>query len=371
MDLQPGSPSAPEIEDGEGTIPSTQTAAPVQFGDLLSALQSDTREDLQTALREYSAGLEGAGARGFNRSIKYWKEAYRNSAIANDATLGEDPTKDLQRVLRGQGEVAAALATDREALKDLVTNFNRTAAAFAAEDVALAASIPALERVLTVGQPALASLNDSLPSLRAFAVEALPGVRSSEPTLEASIPFITQLRGLVGPDELRGAAQELKLRLPALVRLNEESVPLLEQGRALSACTNEVLVPFSQSRIPGVAGEPDNSDQQVRFQIQRGFPGLSGESRLSDGNSPWFHTSGVPNPVQVQPAPPTNVNQPPPRRPDVPCETQEIPNLAAPQAIVADFAGAPQQQTSFNVAELARAGELLDRIEQRRRERAR
>ena len=274
-------------------------------------------------------------------------------------------------MLRGQAEVAAALTTDAEALKDLVTNFNRTAAAFAREDAALSASIPALRNVLVVGQPALGSLNDALPSLRTFAVEALPGVRSSEPALEASIPFITELRGLVGPDELRGAARELRLRLPALVRLNRQSVPLLEQGRALSACTNDVLVPFAQSRIPAVAGEPDNSDQQVRFQIQRGFPGLSGESRLSDGNSPWFHTSGVPNPVRVQPAPPANVNQPPPRRPDVPCETQEIPNLAAPAAVVADFATEPQQQTSFNVSELARAGELLERFERRNRERRR
>ena len=371
VDLQPGSPSAPVLDDGELTIPSTQTAAPVQLGEVLSALRSDTREDLQMLLREYSKGLARGGAAGFNESIKYWRDAYRSAALANDATLGQDPARDLRRVLRGQQALAAALTTDEQALKDLVSNFNVTAAAFAREDSALEAAIPALRDVLRVGHPALGSLNSSLPSLRAFARDALPGVRSSEPTLEVSLPFIRQLRGLVSPSELRGTARELRLRLPALVRLNRTAVPLLEEARALSACTNRVLVPFVQSRIPGVAGAPENSDQQVRFQIQRGFAGLSGESRLSDGNSSWFHTSGVPNPIQVQPAPPANVNQPPPRRPDVPCETQDPPDLNAPAATVADLAVSPPQQTSFDTAELMRAARLMDRFERRGRGRAR
>src|SRR4051812_48516198 len=51
VDLKPGSPSAGELADG-GVIPVTQTAAPVQWGDLLTVLQSDTRTDLQTFLRE-------------------------------------------------------------------------------------------------------------------------------------------------------------------------------------------------------------------------------------------------------------------------------------------------------------------------------
>src|SRR5215208_6422487 len=76
VDLQPGSPSAPELADG-GTIPMSQTAAPVQFGDLLAALQSDTRKDLQIFLQEYSKALEDGGADGFRASIKYWEPAYR------------------------------------------------------------------------------------------------------------------------------------------------------------------------------------------------------------------------------------------------------------------------------------------------------
>jgi phospholipid/cholesterol/gamma-HCH transport system substrate-binding protein len=336
IDIRPGSPSAPELENG-ATIPIQQTAAPVQFGQLLSVLQQDVREDLQTFLREYSKGLSGKGARGFNQSIRYWEGAYRNSSLANDATLGQEPDRDVQRMLRGQARTFRALARDEESLKDLVTDFNTTAAAFAAEDAALERAVPALRDVVVRGRPALASLDAALPTLRAFARDALPGTRSSKPTLELAIPFIRQARRLMSPAELRGAARELRLYMPALVSLNVRSVDVASEGRQLSACTNEVLVPFMQDRIP--ADDHANTNQQVRFQLQRTLPGLSGESRLSDGNNQAFHAQSVPNPMKVEPAPPININQPPPRRPDVPCETQEKPNLAAPRAETVELGG--------------------------------
>jgi hypothetical protein len=65
----------------------------------------------------------------------------------------------------------------------------------------------------------------------------------------------------------------------------------------------------------------------------RTFVGLAGESRLNDANQSFFHTSFVDPGTAVRPAPPLDggVN-PPPRRPDQPCENQEKPNLSAPGA---------------------------------------
>ena len=152
VDLEPGTPSAGELDDG-GTIPATQTAAPVQLGDVLTALQRDTRADLQTFLREYSTALAEGGAEGFNESIRWWEPAYRNAALANDATLGEDRDRDLQRVLSGQQKTFAALVARRGRAEGPVTNFNVTAGALAREDAALAASIPALRDTLRAASP--------------------------------------------------------------------------------------------------------------------------------------------------------------------------------------------------------------------------
>jgi hypothetical protein len=93
-----------------------------------------------------------------------------------------------------------------------------------------------------------------------------------------------------------------------------------------------VLVPFIESGIPSI--EAGNSGQPVRAQIMRSFVGLAGESRNSDANTPVFHIQGVdPGNLaagRVEPAPPPNPNLPPEHRPDVPCETQQPPNLQAP-----------------------------------------
>jgi phospholipid/cholesterol/gamma-HCH transport system substrate-binding protein len=339
VDLEPGTPSAEELDKGD-VIPVTQTAAPVQFGDLLTALQRDTRTDLQVFLREYSKGLDKGGAEGFNQAIDYWEPAYRNNSLANDATLGQDPDHDLQRVLRGQQKTFAALVKDETALKDLVTNFSITAGAFAREDVALAEAIPALRDTLKVGHPALGSLTNALPSLRAFAHDALSGVRSSDETLAASIPFMEQARLLMSERELRGLARVLRRTIPSVVRFNRRSIPFLRETRALSACTNDVLVPFMGLKIPNpeTGNEAENSDQEVRKQLQRGMPGLSGESRLSDGNNQYFHAGATPPGNRVRPgSPPDGGSQPPPHRPDVPCENQELPNMHAPGGPIPAF----------------------------------
>lgn len=334
VDIDPGSPSAGDLEDGS-TVPVSQTASSVQQGDILAVLDSDARSDLRTLLHEYSKGLKHGGAEGFNRAIPHLGPAYRATALTNDALLGVQPSRDIRRLLRGQARTAGALADDPEALKELVTDLSVVARALGSQDRALEAAVPALRDTLRAAEPALAQVNAALPTLRAFSIEALPGVRSTAPTLDAAIPWIEQARALVSEDELKGLAADLRQAVPSLVLLNQRLVPTLKQLRALSSCTNGVLVPFVESKIPSL--EAGNSGQEVRKQLQRGFVGLGGESRLSDANSPFFHIQAV-APAhlagvyggRIEPAAPPNPNTPPPHRPDVACETQEPPNLAAP-----------------------------------------
>ena len=343
VDVQPGSPSSGELDDGS-TLPITQTASTVTLPDILDVLDSDVRGDLQTFLHEYgTVALQGGGAKAFNRAIRSFKPAYRYGALTNDALLGVDPDRDVQRLLRGQQRTFAALSANPDALKELVTDLNTTAGAIAAEDSALEAAVPALRDTLREGYPALGELNAALPTLRTFSREALPGVRSSNPALAAATPWIIQARGLVQQSELKGLAADLRQAVPSLVKLNTRLVPFLKQLRALSSCTNTVLVPFMESEIPSI--EEGNSGNLVREQINRSFVGLAGESRVTDANSPVFHIQGV-NPFKlatgrVEPAAPLDANTPPPHRPDVPCETQQPPNLSAPGGDATLYGGGP------------------------------
>ena len=352
VDITPGTPGTENLEEG-GTIPVNQTDTPVQFGEVLTALQSDTREDLKTFLREYAKnGLGNGGRPGAKTGADYYNEslddspgALRNVSIANDATLGQRPG-DLYRVIRSQQRVARALSRNPETLQDLITNFNVTARALSSDQEALRATIPALRDVVVRGRPALAELDAALPTVRAFARDALPGVRSSAPTLREARPFIGQLRQLVSERELQGLTRDLRPTIPALARVNRNTIPLLNETRALSACQNEVLVPFANTQIPD-PDFPANSGQTFAKQAPRGLVGLSGESRLFDANSPLFHIAFGTGATTVvmgdrgedffaqAPEPPAGVrpirpNDRPRMRPDVPCETQEPPDLNAP-----------------------------------------
>jgi phospholipid/cholesterol/gamma-HCH transport system substrate-binding protein len=343
VDIAPGTPSGPQLEDGD-TVPATQTSSAVSLPDILSVLRKDVRTDLRTLLREYgSKALGEGGAEAFNDAIPWFAPAYRNAALTSDALLGVEPDRDLRRLLRGQQRTFEALADNPEALQELVSDLNAVARALANEDEALAAAVPALRDTLRAGLPALAEVNEALPTLRVFAREALPGVRSTPATLDAAMPWIRQARGLVAQDELKGLSADLRRAVPGLVRLNGRLVPLLGELRALSSCTNRVLVPFAESEIPSI--EQGNTGQEARRQILRSFVGLAGESRMHDANTPMFHIQGVlPGKLGgptglIEPAAPLDPNMPPLHRPDIPCETQEPPNLDAPGGPVADWSG--------------------------------
>jgi virulence factor Mce-like protein len=336
VDLEPGTPGAAEMEDG-ATIPINQTAAPVQFDQLLSSLQSDTREDLKTLLDEYGKALDKGGAEAFNRSIPYWKPAYRDTAIVNDAMLGK-AEHDLSGYIKNAGATAEALDRNANQLKSLITDFNVTARAFAIEDDNLKAAISELPRTLRAAQPALASLNEAFPPLRAFARELRPGVRSSGPALDASIPLVRQLRGLVSEEELRGLSRDLAPTIPALARLSRESIPLSRQSRLFASCQNEVIYPWSQDKVED---KQFPAEGPVYQEAPKGFVGLAGESRSGDSNGQWFRVlaAGGTNLVTLSPGvfatttnPILGANPPkpkgrPPLNPTAPCETQQNPDL--------------------------------------------
>lgn len=336
VDVTPGSPSAPEVEEGD-TIPIQQTAAPVQFGQLLTALQSDTRQDLQIVLDEYGRALNQGGAQAINRSTRYWKRAFRDSAIVNDAMLGTE-AHDLSGYLDGADRFARGIDRDPEALKALVTNFADTADAFASEDRNLTAAIAELPETLKAGRAAFGELNESFPGLRRFVAAMRPAVRAAGPALDAQLPLVRQLRGLVQRSELRGLVRDLRPVVGNLAELNVGGVPLQKELRLLSSCTNQVLTPWRSSTVPDDKFEASGPvfQEQVKW-----MPGIAAESRNFDANGQYVRSLGngasyaygtgdgrfFVTGSELQGVNPPKVNESPPYRPDVPCETQQPPDL--------------------------------------------
>src|SRR4051812_3961301 len=170
VDLSPGTPAAPTIDDGD-TIPSTQTAAPVQFDQVLTALQSDTREDLQRLLEGYGTALTyqptaaddvgqdpdvkgKTAAEALNKSLDYAPDALKNVSLVNEAFLGLEQ-HDLSGLVASTAKVTRALGSNEDSLKGFVTNFNTTLAALADEQDNLKASIGELGPTLEHADSAL------------------------------------------------------------------------------------------------------------------------------------------------------------------------------------------------------------------------
>ena len=369
VDLTAGSASAPELEDG-ATIPVQQTATPVQIDEVLTALQSDTREDLKVLLREYGKGLDGAGARGFNRSIPYWEPAYRDSAIVADAMRGETG-RDLSGYVEHAGATAAALDRNREQLKSLITDFHTTAAAFAREEGNLRTALGELPNTLQTSMPALAALNEAFPPVRALAADLRPGVQNSEETLDVSLPFIRELRGLVSEAELRGLAADLRPTVPDLAALVERSVPLYRQVRRAASCQNGVIHPWSMDTVED---KQFPAQGKVYEEAPKPLPGLAGESRSGDANGQWFRVlaAGGKNLVTFKPgvfgttpepllgANPPRPEKRPPLNADVPCETQESPDLRSDPAPPPEQRQIDTSSAAFQARYAKARGEAVD-----------
>jgi phospholipid/cholesterol/gamma-HCH transport system substrate-binding protein len=302
VELDPGSPSGPELADGS-TVPAAQTSGSVQLDEVLTSLQSDTRADLQKLLQGYGDAINGeplpgedadqepmtrgqTAAESLNDSIPTAADALRGLAIVNDATMGTE-LHDLSSLIGSQARVSTALAAKEEQLKDFVTNFNLTVAAFAAEEDNLRRTIGELPDVLERAGPALDSLNASFPPTRAFARAILPGVRATPGVIENSFPWIRQVRALVSPAELQGLVNDLRPAIDDLAQVTDDSINLFPRVDDVSRCFLENVLPAGDIVIDGPPGYPHETGVENYKEFWQSQVALSGESQNFDGNGQY------------------------------------------------------------------------------------
>jgi phospholipid/cholesterol/gamma-HCH transport system substrate-binding protein len=362
FDIRPGSPSSPELEDGD-TIPASQTSAPVQLDQVLGTLQADTRKNLQKLLAGYGGALNNkpqpgedddqveevkgkTAGQALNQTLVYSPEALRGAAILNQSLLGSE-LHDLSKLVAGQQKIFAALNTHEGSLKDLVTNFNTTMGALAAEQDNLRETIRLLPGLLEAANPALDELNAAFPSTRAWALEMIPGVRETPATIKAAFPWITQTRALLRPAELQGLVDELQPAVSEFAQFTKGQFELLPAIDLFNRCQLNVILPTGDARIDDGAFSTGLRNYQEFFQTT---VGLAGESQNFDGNGSYtrFMSGGGAFPVQTQQvqqqgsplfgsatSPPVGTRPArggkPPYKPNAPCHKQTPPDLNAAQ----------------------------------------
>jgi phospholipid/cholesterol/gamma-HCH transport system substrate-binding protein len=316
VELQPGSPSARTLSSG-ATIPVTHTSDPVQLDQVLDALNTDTRANLQTFLVEYGRALEQKptaaqdaeqapevrglnGAQAFNKAFQIGPEALRKGAIVSQALAGETP-HDLSKLFANIEKVTAQLDVHEQQLGELVGNFSTFLGAFAAQSPSVRAAIAQLPGTLHSAKRGFAELAAAAPSIRTFSLDLIPGVEELPSTITASYPWITETRATLAPNELGGVATALKSVAPAFAGLIGAQPEFFDQIGLFNKCLSNVIFPAGNAELQD---GPNTSGAQNYKEFWFAMAGLAGLGQNFTGNGPGdrFLGGGAGTPIVSQPA---------------------------------------------------------------------
>jgi phospholipid/cholesterol/gamma-HCH transport system substrate-binding protein len=358
IDLAPGTPAAPTLST-DATLPAANTSGPVQLDRVLSALNSNARANLQTLLQGLGGSLNGiptpaqdasqdpsqrglTAGESLNASLKYAANAFKASAIVNQALLGSQP-HDLSGVVAGNAHIFAALASQQSRLSDLVTVFNATMGALAARQQDLSTTIALLPPLLRAQASALGPLQSSFGPTRAFAQALTPSVKQLDSTIGVALPWIAQSTALLSPRYLGGLLDSLTPAVQGTASTLSSTETLLSGSDALARCLVHNVIPTGNEVIQD---PPVSTGLQVYQELFQSAVGLAGIGQNFDGNGRYVRASAgggsdrvatgslasdgplygnaVLPPLGTRPAFP---GQAPPVRRDIPCYRNAAPNL--------------------------------------------
>ncbi len=367
VDLSPGTPDAPELPDG-GTIPVAHTSGPVQIDQVLDALPANTRGQLQQALQGLGQALDTrpsladdarldpavrglTGAQAINKTFDTSPQSLRDSAIVSDALTG--PTRhQLSQSISGFARASAGLARADGQLTALVSEFDRTMQATAAQQQSLRQTVALLGPTAQNANTAFAALGRALPATERFAIDLASGIPQLPQTIAAADPWLAQAKPLLSSSELGGLLRLLAPASGELAQLTHRERQFLPQIDAFNRCITDVFLPTGNivvadgplsSGVPnyqefwyamaGQAAEGQGADGNGNF-LRIGAPG--GPYTIESGQTNYYHNTDTgfalmgARPLRTRPAFPNRV---PPLQRTVPCWTQPVPNVNGPASI--------------------------------------
>jgi ABC-type transporter Mla subunit MlaD len=369
VEMQPGSPSANTISSGY-TIPVTQTSDPVQLDQVLDALNTDTRANLQSFLINYGEALthkpdaaenaeqvpEVSGftaAQALNQVYERGPKSLRGGAVDAQAVTGSE-ADDLSRLVLSINKVASALNVHEQDLSELFPNFNSFFGSLASNASGLKQLVAELPTTLRNFRQGLRGLDESFQPTRAFAHDILPGIKNTKRSVEAVLPWIEQVKASLGPDELGGVAKGLQEAVPTVTKTQSEQTTLFTQTELFNKCMTNVIFPAGNAKLQD--GSSTSGVEDYR-EFWYSLVGLDSIGQNFNGNGPYVkflignsgktlrsqpaEITGVPDaraseelltrspltPLGTRPAFPA---EEPPYEPLVPCDTQTLPNFNGP-----------------------------------------
>jgi phospholipid/cholesterol/gamma-HCH transport system substrate-binding protein len=232
LELDPGSQSAPKVEEG-ATIPLSQTEPNVNPDQILASLDGDTRTYLQLLLQ---AGGEGLGGRGkqLSAGLRRFEPLARDIARVNGALAKR--RQNIRRSITALRSIAEALARTDTRLAEFVTAQNEALGGFADQEAALRESLQELPSTLSVTRSALSSSDE-------LSLVLGPAARDLIPAAEAFVPAQRDLqaflRETLSPitDQIRPFSREVQ---PPVRHLKQAAEPLAQTTKSTAASLSDL-----------------------------------------------------------------------------------------------------------------------------------
>ncbi|MBJ7347459.1 MAG: MCE family protein [Thermoleophilaceae bacterium] len=305
VDLEPGSPSSPVLESGD-SLPASQTAGPVQFDQLLTSFNYDTRRGLQIGLKEFAGELyrkptpaedigqdpDVHGKSGFealNGSLQYAPAALRSGSLIFRALAGEDKD-DINNLLTGLRDFSEAINQNEAAVTASIVNFDTMMGAFASDEEALASATHEFSRLAIEAAPTAKQVNELLPDLTSFANLLAGGIGELPATLKVAGPWIDQTTPLLSQPELGKTASLSASVVDHFAGISAEAPSTIQQIGRISSCWNSVIYP---GLIQKVADGTFSTNSENYKNFWYSLVGMASESQGFDGNGAKLRLAGA------------------------------------------------------------------------------
>lgn len=191
--LDPGTPSAGELASG-ATLPQSSTNVDVNFDELLSALDADTRQYLQILLAAGGDGLKGNGA-NLSRTLGQLNLTSQYLGRINSGLAKR--RHSLARLVHNFQLLINEVGSKDQELAQLVDSVNANFQAFASQDEALQRSVGLLPGTLETTRDALGKA-DRVATILGPTLERLrPGARALAPALRQLRPFFAKTEPVI------------------------------------------------------------------------------------------------------------------------------------------------------------------------------
>ena len=232
IDLEPGSPSAPLLDEGE-VIPLEQTDNYVTLDEALRILRPEIRDSLRDLAATGAETLRGKAIEGIQATLKGAPELTRQLEHPMRSLQGSN-RRELASAITGMSRTVDAVASKEDQLIPLAQRLNRTAAAITVDggaplDATLAV-LPDTLRELRDGAPVVEALVDRLDRTAVIANPILPtltaAVEDATPLLEQSIPVLNKATPLIR--DLRVTTARVTEAVPTLADLLETLDPVVD-----------------------------------------------------------------------------------------------------------------------------------------------